>query len=71
VLPRSKQVYSALMSGLALGFLVLFLVCEIEGVLTLCLYEDLAGLGRMVIGVLLYFGGELALCERNAVVRAS
>ena len=47
--------------------LVLFLICEVEGVLTLCLYEDLAGLGRMLIGLLLYFGAELALAERNVL----
>ncbi len=65
-LPRTERVYRVLMGVLALLLLSLFLICEIEGVLTLCLYEDLAGLGRMVIGVLLYFGGKLALAERNA-----
>ncbi len=56
------------MSTLAALLLGLFLVCEIEGVLTLCIYEDLAGLGRMGIGVLLYLGGQLALRERDTVL---
>ncbi len=67
-LSSAQQLYAALMSALAAALLVLFLICEIEGVITLFLYEDLAGLGRMVIGLLLYFGGQLALTEREAVL---
>ena len=54
------------MGILAAVLLLLFLACVIQGVLTLCLYEDLTGIGLMVVGVVLYFSGKLALAEREA-----
>ena len=54
------------MSALAAVLLLLFLACMIKGVLTLCLYEDLTGVGLMGVGVVLYWGGRLALAEREA-----
>lgn len=50
-------------AALLLGF---YLVCVVVGVLTLCIYENLSGLGLMVVGVVLYIGGQLALEESRA-----
>lgn len=64
--PSAQKVYRTLMGILAAVLLLLFLACTIQGVLTLCLYEDLTGVGLMVVGVVLYFSGKLALAEREA-----
>lgn len=52
---------------LAVLLLGLYLVCVVDGVLTLCVYEDLSGLGLMAVGVVLYAGGRLALEESRSV----
>lgn len=66
-LSLSERLYSGLMTTLAAALLILYLTCILYGVITLCFYEDTAGLGLMAVGVLLYFGGELALTESWAV----
>jgi len=48
---------------LAVLLLGLFLACMVDGVISLCLYENPSGLGLMAVGVLLYAGGALALEE--------
>lgn len=63
-----KRVYGLLMLALAALLLGLYLVCVIDGVLTLCLYENLSGLGLMAVGVILYAGGQLALEESRSVL---
>lgn len=56
------------MLALAALLLGLYLVCVVDGVLTLCLYENLSGLGLMAVGVILYAGGQLALEESRSVL---
>lgn len=56
------------MHVLAALLLGLYLVCVVGGVLTLCVYENLSGLGLMVVGVILYAGGRLALEESRSVL---
>lgn len=63
-----KRVYGLLMLALAALLLGLYLVCVVDGVLTLCLYENLSGLGLMAVGVILYAGGQLALEESRSVL---
>jgi hypothetical protein len=41
----------------------------IDGVITLCLYENLSGLGLMLLGVILYAAGALALEEGRAALQ--
>lgn len=48
---------------LAVLLLGLYLACMVNGVISLCLYENAGGLGLMAVGVLLYAGGALALEE--------
>ena len=57
------------MTTIAAALLILYLTCILYGVITLCVYEDTSELGLMATGVLLYFGGELALTE-SWVVRS-
>ncbi len=64
----AKRVYGLLMLALAALLLGLYLVCVVDGVLTLCLYENLSGLGLMAVGVILYAGGQLALEESRSVL---
>ena len=61
-----KQLYSVLMTLVAVALLGLFLACIIDGAVRLAIYEDLAGFGLMALGVPLYFGGALALAESDA-----
>jgi len=51
------------MLSLAALLLGLYLACVIDGVLTLCIYENASGLGLMAVGGVLYAGGRLALEE--------
>lgn len=51
------------MTAMSVVLLAFYLTCVIYGVITLCLYENTSGLGLMAVGVLLYFGAELALTE--------
>jgi len=64
----AKRVYGFLMLTLAALLLGLYLVCVVNGVFTLCLYENLSGLGLMAVGVVLYAGGQLALEESRSVL---
>lgn len=59
----SGQVYGMGMTVMAAPLLGLYLMCVIDGVITLCLYENLSGLGLMALGVVLYAAGALALEE--------
>ena len=61
-----KQLYSVLMTLVAVALLGLFLACVIDGAVRLAIYKDLAGFGLMALGVPLYFGGELAFAESDA-----
>lgn len=63
-----ERVYGVLMLSLAALLLGLYLACVIEGVLTLCLYENASGLGLMAVGGVLYAGGRLALEEGREVL---
>lgn len=66
--PRYRQVYSIFMRVMAATLLGLYMVCMVDGVIVLCLYEDASGIGLMTVGVPLYIGGALALEEaRNAL----
>lgn len=57
------------MRVMAAALLGLYLVCTVDGVIILCLYEDASGLGLMAVGVPLYMGGALALEEgREALI---
>jgi len=56
------------MLSLAALLLGLYLACVIEGVLTLCIYENASGLGLMAVGSVLYAGGRLALEEGREVL---
>ena len=60
---RYRQVYGIFMRVMAATLLGLYLVCMVDGVIVLCLYEDASGLGLMAVGVPLYMGGALALEE--------
>lgn len=64
-----ERAYSKLMTTMAVGLLALYLTCTLYGVIELSVYENISGLGLMALGVLLYFGGELALTE-SWVVRS-
>lgn len=61
-----RQLYSVLMTLVAVALLGLFLACVVDGAIRVAVYEDLAGFGLMALGVPLYFGGELALAESDA-----
>lgn len=52
------------LTGLLLGF---YLACTVYGVIALCFYDNLSGLGLMAVGVLLFQGGRLALSEIAAL----
>ncbi len=65
-MPFAPQLYRWLMLTFAALLLGLYLVCVTSGVLTLCVYEDLSGLGVMAVGGVLYFGAKLALFESRA-----
>ncbi len=54
---------------MAAPLLGLYLACMIDGVITLCLYENLSGLGLMLLGVILYAAGALALEEGRAALQ--
>ena len=60
------RIYGTAMLVLAVLLLGLYLVCMVDGVIILCLYENASGLGLMAVGVLLYAGGALALEETRA-----
>lgn len=66
-----ERLYSALMTTMAATLLALYLTCMVYGAIALCVYEDASGLGLMAIGVLLYFGGELALTESWMVAKGA
>lgn len=55
------------MIAISVMLLAFHLACVVYGVIELTVYQNTSGLGVMVIGVLLYFGGELALTESRAV----
>lgn len=61
-----ERIYGTVMLVLAVLLLGLYLVCMVNGVISLCLYENAGGLGLMAVGVLLYAGGALALEETRA-----
>jgi hypothetical protein len=64
-----ERIYGTVMLVLAVLLLGLYLVCMVDGVISLCLYENVSGLGLMAVGVLLYAGGALALEETRAHLR--
>lgn len=57
------------MLAMAAPLLGLYLACVIDGVITLCRYENLSGLGLMLLGVILYAAGALALEEGRAALQ--
>lgn len=62
-----ERVYSGLMMTLSVTLLAFYLTCVVYGAIALSVYENTSGLGLMALGVLLYFGAELALIESWAV----
>lgn len=58
------------MTTIAASLLTFYLTLEFYGVIALCLYENTSGIGLMVLGVLLFFGGKLALAESWSVRHA-
>lgn len=57
----SQRLYNVVMLLLAALLLGFYMVCTVSGVIRLCFYDDLSGLGLMALGILLYWGGRLAL----------
>ena len=51
------------MTAVAFGLLSFYLACIAYGIITVCFYENTSGLIVMSLGVVLYFGGELALTQ--------
>lgn len=62
-----ERVYSGLMMTISVTLLTFYLTCVVYGAIALSVYENTSGLGLMALGVLLYFGAELALTESSAV----
>lgn len=58
VVPRFYRALLVLLCTLLLGF---YLACMTSGVIRLCFYDDLEGLGLMVVGLLLFQAARLAL----------
>lgn len=65
----SGRVYGVALLTMAAPLLGLYLACMTGGVITLCLYENLSGLGLMLLGVILYAAGALALEEGRAALQ--
>lgn len=58
-----ERLYRALLFFLAALVLGFYLACMASGVVRLCFYDDPSGLGLMMLGVLLYAAGRLAVRE--------
>ncbi len=61
---RFYRVLLALLAVLSLGF---YLACLTSGVIRLCFYDDLAGLGLMALGLLMFQAARLALGAFHAL----
>ena len=62
-LSQVEWAYRGFMTVMAFGLLTFYLTCIVYGIITLCFYENTSGLTVMSLGVVFYFGGELALTQ--------
>ena len=65
--PPSVRLYRALLLLLILLIAGFYLACIVSGVIRLCFYDDLSGLGLMVVGLLLYQAARLALAAYTSL----